>query len=150
MLVPAAFLTANLSSTTRRQAGCGNSGCGHSDCVVNSKNTVVDMPSPHYYLLTLCLSFALLTSGCVIVPDQRHYAGGVVMVAPPAPREELVGVAPEPGDVWLSGYWSWVGDRHAWVPGHWAPPRPGRHWVPHQWVRQGDGWRLRPGHWERR
>lgn len=97
-------------------------------------------------------SFSLLVaaalSGCV-VPDQRHDPGGVVMVAPPPRREELIGVAPAPGYVWLDGYWGWVGNRHEWVPGHWAEPRPGSHWVAHQWVRQGDGWRLRPGHWER-
>jgi len=31
-----------------------------------------------------------LLTGC-IVPDQRHYVGGVVLVAPPAPREEIIG-----------------------------------------------------------
>ena len=99
-------------------------------------------------ILTSCLLTGLL-SGCVIVPDQRHYAGGVVMVPPPPPRDEVIGPEPEPGYVWLSGYWSWTGDRHVWVPGHWSAPRPGRHWVAHQWVRQGDGWRMKPGHWER-
>ncbi len=88
-----------------------------------------------------------LLGGCVVMPDQSHYAGGVVLVAPPAPREEIVGTPPVEGYVWLSGYWDWVGNRHEWIPGHWAPPRPGRHWVPHTWVRQGDGWVLKPGHW---
>ncbi|HEY0745971.1 MAG TPA: hypothetical protein VGD63_04675 [Steroidobacteraceae bacterium] len=87
--------------------------------------------------------------GCVVVPNQGHYAGGVVMVAPPPPRVEVIGVAPEPGYVWVGGYWGWVGGRHEWVSGHWVEGRPGRHWVPHAWVREGDGWRLRPGHWER-
>lgn len=86
---------------------------------------------------------------CVVVPDQRHYADGVVMVAPPAPRVEVIGVAPSPGYVWVGGYWSWVGGRHEWVPGHWVASNKGHHWVAHQWVRQGDGWRMRPGHWER-
>ena len=95
------------------------------------------------------LMLAVALAGCVVVPDQRHYPGGVVMVAPPPPREEVIGVPPVPGYVWMGGYWGWVGDRHEWVPGHWAAPRPGRHWVGHQWVRQGDGWRMREGHWER-
>jgi hypothetical protein len=85
----------------------------------------------------------------VVVPDQRHYAGGVVMVAPPEPRVEVYGVAPAPDYVWLGGYWNWVGGRHEWVAGRWSPPNPGHHWVAHQWVRQGDGWRMKPGHWER-
>jgi hypothetical protein len=85
----------------------------------------------------------------VIVPDQRHYADGLVMVPPPAQREEVAGAPPIDGEIWLSGYWAWVGDRHQWVPGHWEAPRPGRHWVTYKWERQGDGWRLKPGHWER-
>jgi len=87
--------------------------------------------------------------GCVVEPDQGHDVDGVVMVAPPPPREEVIGVAPAPGFVWFPGYWNWVGGRHEWVPGHWHAPRPGYHWVGHTWVRQGDGWRMRSGHWER-
>jgi WXXGXW repeat (2 copies) len=98
-------------------------------------------------LLSVALSLALW--GCVVVPDQRHNPGGVVMVAPPAPREEVIGVAPVQGYVWIGGYWSWVGGRHEWVNGHWAAGRPGYHWIAHIWVRQGDGWRMREGHWER-
>jgi hypothetical protein len=100
----------------------------------------------------VCLiPFALVlgTSGCVVVPDQRHFVDGVVLVAPPAPRDEVVGSPPSPDYVWVGGYWNWVGDRHEWVPGHWSLPRPGHHWVAPQWTRQGDGWRFKPGHWER-
>jgi hypothetical protein len=99
------------------------------------------------------LAFGLLIgmglSGCVVVPDQGHYAGGVVMVAPPPPRVEVIGVAPTPGYVWIGGYWNWVGGRHEWVPGRWEAGRPGHHWVAHPGVRQGAGGRMRPGHWER-
>jgi hypothetical protein len=96
------------------------------------------------------LVLSMIMAGCVVVPDQRHYyADGVVMVAPPPPRVEVIGVAPSPGYVWIGGYWNWVGSRHEWVEGHWEPSHRGHHWVTHQWVRQGDGWRLRPGHWER-
>jgi hypothetical protein len=99
--------------------------------------------------LALGLVVSMSLPGCVVVPDQGHYAGRVVMVAPPPPRVEVIGVAPSPGYVWINGYWDWVGGRHEWVGGHWAVGERGRHWVPHQWVRQGDGWRMRPGHWER-
>jgi hypothetical protein len=103
--------------------------------------------------LSTALAGALLLStalvGCVVVPDQRHYAGGVVMVAPPEPRVEVYGTAPAPGYVWIGGYWDWVGGRHEWVSGRWSAPNPGHHWIAHQWVRQGDGWRMKPGHWER-
>ena len=87
------------------------------------------------------LAFGLLVSmalpGCVVVPDQGHYAGGVVMVAPPPTRVEVIGDAPSPGYVWIGGYWNWVGGRHEWVPGRWAPGRPGHHWVTPKAVRCG-------------
>jgi hypothetical protein len=95
------------------------------------------------------LVITMALPACVVVPDHGHYAGGVVMVAPPAPRVEVVGVAPNPGWVWIGGYWNWVGGRHEWVAGRWAPGRTGYHWVGHTWVRTGDGWRMHPGHWER-
>ena len=99
--------------------------------------------------LLLGFLFATAMSACVVVPDQRHYAGGVVLVAPPLPREEIIGVAPVPGYVWIGGYWNWVGNSHQWISGYWAAPRRGRVWVAHQWVRQGDGWRLTGGRWVR-
>ena len=139
-------LSARLPREVRQPAGGGYVQLLRN--IPNLKQSVADMSSLNYRL-ALCLTAALLQSSCVIVPDQRHYAGGVVMVAPPPPREEVIDEPPVPGYVWLGGYWSWVGDRHEWVPGHWSAPRAGRHWVSHQWVRQGDGWRLKPGHWQR-
>lgn len=103
----------------------------------------------HTRLWVLSLLACTALPACVVVPDQRHYAGGVVMVAPPPAVEEAPGMAPVPGFVWLAGYWGWVGTRYEWVPGHWEAPRRGKHWVPHAWVRQGDGWQLRQGHWQR-
>jgi WXXGXW repeat (2 copies) len=103
----------------------------------------------HRWFRTLLASSLFAVGGCVIAPDQRHYADGVVMVAPPAPRLEVIGEPPRTGYVWIGGYWSWVGNRHEWVPGHWAAPHAGHHWVAYQWVRQGDGWRLKGGRWER-
>jgi hypothetical protein len=91
--------------------------------------------------LALCI-------GASIEPAQAAWRG-VVVVAPPAPVVETIGVAPAPGYVWLGGYWDWVGGRHVWVPGRWAPPRPGYHWVPHGWVHGPEGYRLHPGHWAR-
>jgi hypothetical protein len=99
--------------------------------------------------LVLAAGLSAALSGCVVVPDQGHYVGGVVMVAPPAPRVEVIGVAPTPGYVWLGGYWDWVGGRHVWVGGHWSAPHPGYHWEAHSWVRAGDGWRMQRGRWVR-
>jgi hypothetical protein len=99
------------------------------------------------FALGLLVSVSL--AGCVVVPDQGHNPAGIVMVAPPPPRVEVIGAPPVAGYVWAGGYWNWVGGRHEWVAGRWVPGRPGSHWVDHHWVRQGDGWRMKPGHWER-
>lgn len=99
------------------------------------------------FVAAVVVSVAL--TGCIVVPDQGHYVGGVVLVAPPAPRVEVIGVAPSPGSVWIGGYWNWVGGRHVWVPGRWDRGRPGYHWEAYAWVREGDGWRIRPGRWVR-
>jgi hypothetical protein len=89
-------------------------------------------------------------TGCVVTPVHPRFAGEVVMVAPPAPQVEVIGVPPVPGHTWIAGYWGWVGGRHVWVGGHWDAPRPGYYWEPHVWVHTGAGWQLREGHWARR
>jgi hypothetical protein len=97
------------------------------------------------------LALAAALSGCVVAPAQPVYAdGGPVMVAPPPPPYETVGVAPVAGQVWINGYWGWGGNRHVWVPGRWEAPRAGHSYVPHTWVREGRGWRQQPGYWRRR
>jgi hypothetical protein len=57
-------------------------------------------------LFAFCVVFESALAGCVVAPDQRHYADGVVMVAPPAPLVEVSGVSPKPGYVWIAGYWN--------------------------------------------
>lgn len=100
--------------------------------------------------LALTLLLMSLMAGCVVVPAHRYYSRDVVMVEPPAPRVEVVGVAPYPGYIWLGGYWRWNGNRHEWIEGHWQAPRPGYRWAPHHWVHERNGWYLSEGHWERR
>jgi WXXGXW repeat (2 copies) len=114
-------------------------------------HVVIVMNQRHWLRAAAACTFILILNmtACVVAPDQGHYYGGVVMVAPPEPRVEVVGVAPTPGYVWFNGYWQWIGGRHQWVAGHWAPGRAGYRWIGHSWVRSGDGWRMHPGHWER-
>lgn len=100
----------------------------------------------HPVLLAALASIVL--SGCIVAPI-GPYRGGVVQVAPPAPRYEVAGAPPVAGYLWIDGYWGWSGGRHVWQPGHWTAPRPGYRWAPHRWERDGRGWQERPGHWER-
>ncbi|HEX2530867.1 MAG TPA: hypothetical protein VHK70_05295 [Burkholderiaceae bacterium] len=72
-----------------------------------------------------------------------------VTVAPPAPQEEAIPVAPSPTHVWISGYWRWGRGRHVWTPGHWAGARTGYFWAPGHWVRRRSGWVFSGGFWQR-
>ena len=104
-------------------------------------------------LLAISMLATLTLDGCVVAvrPAHPYYVGEAVAVAPPPLRVEEYGPPPQPGFVWIGGYWNWVGGRHEWVGGHWeAPPHPGAHWVAHRWVHEHDGWHLSPGHWDRR
>ena len=109
-------------------------------------------PTRRRFAVFASLGVLATLSACVVVPAGRHYGGGgaVVSVAPPAVQAEVIGVAPSPGWLWISGYWAWSGSRHTWVPGRWEAPRPGHEWVPHRWERDGRGWREHPGRWHRR
>ena len=95
-------------------------------------------------------ALSLTLDGCIIASRQPYYAQPMVMVAPPPPQLEVIGVVPAAGYVWIDGYWNWTGSRHVWIGGRWDAPRPGHMWVAHRWVRQGAGWRMAPGHWARR
>lgn len=103
-------------------------------------------------LSSLALGGCVVSPARVVVqPPHVGFASEVVVVAPPTPVVETIGVAPYPGHVWIGGYWGWSSGRHVWVPGRWeAPPQPGWRWVPHHWERVEGGWRLREGHWDRR
>jgi hypothetical protein len=71
-----------------------------------------------------------------------------VTQAPPAPRQEIMTMAPSPTHVWVPGYWTWS-NGWQWVDGHWElPPQRMTVWVPGQWVPHGSSWVWRPGHWQ--
>ena len=50
-------------------------------------------------LAATALLSATLLGGCVVAPAPGYYGGGVVTIAPPAARVEVVGVAPTAGYV---------------------------------------------------
>ena len=69
-------------------------------------------------------------------------------VAPPAPLEEAMSLAPGPGYLWASGYWECQADTYQWVGGNWIREQPGYTWDPSHWeYRMGGHWELHRGHW---
>lgn len=105
-------------------------------------------------LAAVALAATGFLGACMVVPvDRAGYpvaSSDEVLLAPPPPQYEVVGLAPAPGLIWIGGYWGWTGGRHLWTPGRWTAPRPGYLWSPHRWQRGARGWRESPGHWRRR
>src|SRR3954447_7408482 len=103
---------------------------------------------------------SLLMTGCyhehhhrVVVHEQAVAApvgpGDVIVAtAPPAPRREVIGVAPSSEHVWVEGSWAYRNDRWIWLPGHYeVRPRVGAIRVPGHWDQTPRGYVWRPGRW---
>jgi len=104
---------------------------------------------------TLAVASALL-AGCY-APPPAHVVrtetvvesnGAVVALRPPAPREEVIPVAPNERVVWDQGRWRWDGNGYVWVAGHYIErPTAQAVWEPGHWVDHGGGWVWDEGHW---
>jgi hypothetical protein len=93
---------------------------------------------------SVALAVLVLSSAATLSADTRVY----VHVGPPAPRNDVVVVAPGPGYVWVPGYYTWSGTANVWAPGRYVhPPHAGAVWVAPHWVHQQKGWYVVPGRW---
>ena len=73
--------------------------------------------------------------------------GTVAGDEPPAPIPEYIPASPDPGYVWIGGYWAWRGGWY-WNAGRFArPPARGATWASGAWVRGARGWVWQGGHW---
>jgi hypothetical protein len=69
---------------------------------------------------------------------------------PPPVRYEVAPPMPQPGYVWMPGYWAPVHGRYVWYSGRWSnPPYYGAAWRNPRWRHEGDGWRYYEGGWGR-
>jgi len=78
--------------------------------------------------------------------SEAQVSVGIMIGAPPPSRVvAVVPAMPEPGFVWVEGYWYPLGKHYKWHEGYWTrPPYEGAHWVaPHH-----DGERYYAGFWE--
>jgi WXXGXW repeat (2 copies) len=92
------------------------------------------------------LLMALLLS---IAPAASH-AGVFISVGfapPPLPVYEQP-LCPEPGLMWVPGYWAYGPDGYYWVPGAWVPaPYDGALWTPGYWGWSTGVYVWHPGYW---
>jgi hypothetical protein len=69
--------------------------------------------------------------------------------APPPAVIEDRPPQPEPGEVWVQGYWWWSPPfgRYVWVAGAWRHPPPDQVWFPGAWVESDARFVWAPGYW---
>jgi hypothetical protein len=78
------------------------------------------------------------------------FIGVSVNIAPPPLPVYVQPPCPEPGYLWVPGYWAWNDDDGAyyWVPGTWVlPPRVGFLWTPGYWGWDDDAYAWHAGYW---
>jgi TonB family protein len=79
-------------------------------------------------------------------------SGGATCVdlAPPQPRVEVTGTPPEPGYIWMPGYYvHFPKTGYQWSDGQWDAPRPGYHWNAPHWDQFHSKWFFVAGIWEK-
>jgi hypothetical protein len=97
------------------------------------------------------LAMVTIVVGTSIAASGAHVDVGIAVGAalpPPVVETVPVGVAPDPGYVWVNGYWDWAGGSWVWVQGRWVlPPRPHAFWVAPYYHPYGAGYHFHRGYW---
>ena len=95
------------------------------------------------------LRVLLLALVAALIPAASF--GGVfisVNFAPPVLPVYVQPPCPEPGWIWIPGYWAYDEDGYYWVPGTWAPaPYTGALWTPPYWGWNNGLYVFHPGYW---
>jgi len=92
--------------------------------------------------LLLALLFSLI--------PVSSYAGVFISVnfGPPPLPVYAQPMCPEPGLIWVPGYWAYGPDGYYWVPGAWVPPPyEGALWTPGYWGWDNSLYMWHPGYW---
>ncbi|HEX4023411.1 MAG TPA: hypothetical protein VHX52_01705 [Steroidobacteraceae bacterium] len=71
-----------------------------------------------------------------------------VNLAPPPLPVYTQPPLPQPGYLWVPGYWAWADGGYYWVPGTWIePPQPGLLWTPGYWGWSNGAYLWHDGYW---
>jgi hypothetical protein len=74
---------------------------------------------------------------------------GVIEIAPPPWRTEVIGVTPGPGFLWTPGFQAFRDGAYVWTPGSWLrPPGEGFGWVEPHYLGAGGRFFFQPGRWD--
>jgi hypothetical protein len=92
----------------------------------------------------------LLLAFLALLIPASSYAGVFISVgfAPPPLVTYVQPPCPQPGLIWMPGYWAYGDDGYYWVPGAWVPaPYMGAYWTPGYWGWGGGLYMWHPGYW---
>lgn len=120
--------------------------------------------SSRVFVQTACAMMLALACGAGVAAAQPAVI--VERGVMPAPRVEVIPVAPGAGYNWVPGHWAWRGAGWVWIPGHHirgvvpampvevveavpVRPSPTHYWVKGHYVFEGGRWAWRPGVWLR-
>ncbi len=83
----------------------------------------------------LCLLLVAMGILAIPVQSRAQVAVGIsVRIGPPVLPVYVQPICPEPGYIWIPGYWAYGPDGYFWVPGTWIfPPEEGLLWTPGYW-----------------
>ncbi len=105
----------------------------------------------------IVVSLSLFTVGCAAVSAdtaQTSATAGALVVevptAPPEPKPEVKTPCPGPGNIWVAGYWDYIGGQHVWRDGRWVHGLAGYEYVRARYVWEGRAWQFHVPHWHRR
>ena len=96
----------------------------------------------------LAAAAALTSMGAAAQVSVNINVPGLITVAPPAPRYEVV-PAPRAGFIWVPGHWQWNQGAYAWRGGYWERARPDYVYAPGRWIQADGGWRWVEPNWKR-
>src|SRR5579863_5715976 len=94
----------------------------------------------------LMMLLALLV--CLLPASSKGAVFVSVGIAPPPLPVYVQPPCPEPGWMWMPGYWAYGPEGYYWVPGAWVPaPYVGALWTPGYWGFRGGQYVFNEGYW---
>ncbi|HEX9101566.1 MAG TPA: YXWGXW repeat-containing protein [Polyangia bacterium] len=106
---------------------------------------------------SIALSLSLFSFGCATVgattsqtsPAQQQLVVEVP-TGPPDPKQEVKTPCPGPGQIWVAGYWDYIGGHHVWRDGRWMQGMSGYEYVRARYEFDGKAWQFHVPHWHKR
>ena len=99
---------------------------------------------------SLALAIFLGACLCMAIPNAHAQVSISINIEPPLLPVYGQPPIPEPGYLWVPGYWAWNDeiDDYYWVPGTWIlPPEPGLLWTPGYWAWNDGAYVFYDGYW---